>query len=126
MQSLDKPNERLGYVLSQLNLSRTDVAEKTGVDYGTVCRYITGGLKFGLKFAKLMEDHYNISSFWLIDGKGEMFIPEQELQNNNSKIKQLIEKVDGLEKTVEEQNGMIKSMYDMIKSMYDIIKPKDQ
>lgn len=115
MQSLDKPNERLGYVLTQLNLSRTDVAEKTGVDYKTVCRYITGGLKFSLKFAKLMEEHYNISSFWLIEGNGEMFIPEQELQNNHSKIEQLIEKVDSLEKTVNELKGMIEAMYEVVK-----------
>lgn len=97
MQNLKLPHDRLKYIADYLHLTMKQVSEDTGIYYTTIAKYFSGGLLFKEKFAKKMQETYNISAEWLLTGEGLKFLQSTNLDEYNQQIDNALSKIEDMQ-----------------------------
>lgn len=97
MQNLKLPHERLKYIADYLHLTMKQVSEDTGISYNTITRYFAGSVIFREKFAKKIQDTYNISAEWLLTGEGLKFLQSTNLDEYNQQIDNALSKIEDMQ-----------------------------
>lgn len=81
---------RIKLLRKSLKLSQTDFANSLGLTMRAIQKWEAGSVEVKLSSLKLLEQVFNINIDWLINGKGEMFLSE----NENSKNEIIIKKIE--------------------------------
>ena len=68
--------ERLKELRYKLGLSQKEFAERVGIHYMTLSKYESGKYRPSLRFLKKVEEVFNVNPQWLLEGKGDMFLPK--------------------------------------------------
>ena len=79
-------NNRIKNIRKVLNLTAKELSEKIGIPYRTIVNYENGTRKASSDFIEALVIHLGINSNWLLTGKGEMFISNNEKENSNNFI----------------------------------------
>lgn len=75
-------SNRIKEIKKVLDITTNELAEKINISPRTLGGYERNERKISVEFASRLSKFLNISTDWLINGKGEMFIKENESQNN--------------------------------------------
>jgi len=70
--------ERLKELRYKLGLSQKEFAEKVGIHYMTLSKYESGKYHPSLRFLKKVEEVFNVNPQWLLEGRGDMFLPKDK------------------------------------------------
>ena len=84
--------ERLKKVRETLNLTQKHLADVTGVKWFTIKDIEIGKRKLSYNIAISLEEKYSINSKWLLTGKGEMFVKNQEKADMNPEFVERLKK----------------------------------
>ncbi|WCL51462.1 helix-turn-helix domain-containing protein [Leptospira sp. GIMC2001] len=83
-------------IIKDLQLTQKEFADRMGVKQSTISMYISGERKISKPIAFLIEKTYGISSDWLLNGTGKMFIDlgeeEKKIQEENALLRQIDKK----------------------------------
>ncbi|SNZ07705.1 Helix-turn-helix [Persephonella hydrogeniphila] len=93
-KTLEKANDnkensfgcRLKKLLETLGLSQRKFAEEIGVKPPTISEYISGKTNPSPRTLKIIEEKFNVNPEWLREGKGEMFLPQEEKKELDEKL----------------------------------------
>ena len=78
MSSKETPNQRLAILRKRLGLSYNDFAAPLEVSHMTVRRWESGEVSVNRAVALLVSDSHRASAKWLLEGKGDMMLPEAD------------------------------------------------
>ncbi len=71
-------SERLKELINKLSISQAEFGRKIGVKPSTVSDWLKGRINPSTRTLKIIEDTFNVNPEWLREGKGEMFLPAIE------------------------------------------------
>jgi transcriptional regulator with XRE-family HTH domain len=101
-------NERLRVFRKKSKITQKELGEVLQVSQAAVAAYEKGTRSLSLELAEKITIRYNLSIDWLLTGKGEMFITEQN--NDASVYKVECEKCDEQAQRVKELEQEVKSL----------------
>ena len=70
--------ERLKELINRLSISQAEFGREIGVKPSTVSDWLKGRIKPSTRTMKIIEEKFNVNPEWLREGKGEMFLPAIE------------------------------------------------
>lgn len=71
--------QRLKSIRRSLKYTQDEFSKLLNISKPTLVRYEAGGRKPDADLLSILADKYNVNINWLISGKGEMFLPDNEL-----------------------------------------------
>ena len=71
-------NERLKELINKLSISQAEFGREVGVKPSTVSDWLKGRINPSTRTLKIIEQKFNVNPEWLREGKGEMFLPAVE------------------------------------------------
>ncbi len=69
---------RIKKLIETLGYSQRKFAKELNISHATISEYISGNIKPSQKVLKAIEEKFNVNPEWLREGKGEMFLPAVE------------------------------------------------
>ncbi|WP_457634726.1 XRE family transcriptional regulator [Persephonella sp.] len=69
---------RIKKLIEVLGLSQRKFAKELNISHATISEYIAGNIKPSPKVLRTIEEKFNVNPEWLREGKGEMFLPAIE------------------------------------------------
>lgn len=96
---MDKLNERIGYIIEHLGMTKTAFAEHLNVSQAFVSQLCSGVKQPSERTLLDICREYNVNYLWLTEGKGDMFTSTPE-----SVVEELAEdfKLDDIDKKIIE------------------------
>lgn len=73
--------ERLCYLIDKLSIKKRDFAESIGVSTGNLSDWCSGRSKPSHNALNKIEEIFDVSSKWLIEGSGEMYISQNQIRS---------------------------------------------
>ena len=70
--------DRLNLILEKEKISQSELSRMLDFGKGNISNYFSGKENPGRKFLTLLQEKLNISSDWLLTGKGSMYIGEEK------------------------------------------------
>lgn len=113
-------NDRIKILRKTLKLNQTDFGRKIGLAANTIANYEIGRRAVSEQTIKSICREFNVSHYWLVDGEGDMFLPEPtglidelKVQYNLSDTEvEILENYLKLSKSQREDfMGMIKQLF---------------
>lgn len=74
--------ERLCFLIDTLSIKKRDFAASIDISTGNLSDWCSGRSKPSHNALNKIEEVYGISSKWLIDGVGEMYVSQSETRND--------------------------------------------
>ena len=78
---------RLHKIRKKLRLSQEEIADETSITYRAYTSYERGDRKPSFEFLVKLVEKYNVNLNWLIAGKGEMFLSNQNFASEYESVK---------------------------------------
>ena len=73
-----EPARRLRIAREKLGFSQGDFANKLGIKQQGYGPYETGGRRITVEFAQRVSAEFGVSSYWILDGNGDMMISKDD------------------------------------------------
>ncbi|WP_300700917.1 helix-turn-helix transcriptional regulator [Bacteroides sp.] len=105
---------RIKEIIAYYKLTDRAFAIKCGIKQNTLSRQLSGVSEISVQTINAILDNYeDISSEWLIRGKGEMLISaNQQKDESSERISMLVDTITTLQKTINEQIKTIQLLSD--------------
>lgn len=97
--------ERLNIILKKKSLKPADLARILGKSKGNITNILKGDVKPGAEFLFLLNQNLGVSIDWLLTGKGNMFIEEENPQRQEHEEGKKDRILEEIQKILEE-NGI--------------------
>lgn len=75
--------DRLKVALGQLNLTQTELADSLGVKVNQINRWATDKSAPNADYLLRIQKKTGLSIDWLLTGKGEMFLPDEQVEESS-------------------------------------------
>lgn len=98
--------DRIKEVISKFFDTQANFAKYLGISRQSVFRYINGDNQLTIQTLVKLANDFNINPTWLLLGKGNMLLSDNDSINNDELIKQLQEKINRL----EVENNLLKEL----------------
>lgn len=98
--------DRIKEIISKFFDTQANFAKYLGISRQSVFRYINGDNQLTIQTLIKLANDYNINPTWLLLGKGNMLLSDNDSINNDELIKQLQEKINQL----EIENNLLKEL----------------
>jgi transcriptional regulator with XRE-family HTH domain len=95
---MDKINQRIKLLRSELNISQTEFSKKIFISQSSLGEIETGVRKVNDRIIQLICSEFNINKDWIKTGQGSMF----DIEKPDIKLKHLIEIYKQLDKLSQE------------------------
>lgn len=112
-------NERIREIISLYRLSDRQFAIKIGVTQSVIGSMFQKGTEPSAKVIKLtLSTFEDISAEWLLRGKGEMLLSNNQLKDENTeRISRLVDTIATLQGTINEQAKTIQVYEDKVRKL---------
>lgn len=113
--------ERIKAIVSYYGMSDRAFALKCGIKQNTFSNQVNGARELSLSTVNaILISFEDISSEWLIRGKGEMLISKNQSKDENTeRISRLVDTIATLQGTINEQAKTIQVYEDKVRKLND-------
>lgn len=98
--------DRIKEIISKFFDTQANFAKYLGISRQSVFRYINGDNQLTIQTLVKLANDYNINPTWLLLGKGNMLLSDNDNINNNEIIQQLQDRL----KELEIENKVLKEL----------------